>query len=100
MDMQMRRKFLVFHSHLSPELSTRFASNLRPSCSAIAMAPMKAMKAMKKSGAKALTKGGLAEALAAQTELKKSDCMKVASRKVTTTTARAARWHLHHSYQK
>ena len=41
------------------------------------MAPMKAMKAMKKSGAKALTKGGLAEALAAQTELKKSEYMKV-----------------------
>merc|ERR1711974_564424 len=36
----------------------------------------KAMKAMK-SGAKPLTKGGLAEALAAQTELKKSECMKV-----------------------
>merc|ERR1711974_560321 len=32
---------------------------------------------MKKSGAKAMTKGGLAEALAAQTELKKSECMKV-----------------------
>merc|ERR1719219_3349096 len=28
-------------------------------------------------GAKPLTKGGLAEALAAQTELKKSECMKV-----------------------
>ena len=41
------------------------------------MAPMKAMKAMKKSGAKALTKGGLAEALASHTELKKSECMKV-----------------------
>merc|ERR1719436_1603515 len=41
------------------------------------MAPMKAMKAMKKSGAKPMTKGGLAEALAAETELKRSDCMKV-----------------------
>merc|ERR1711974_163752 len=29
------------------------------------------------SGAKPMTKGGLAEALAAQTELKKSECMKV-----------------------
>merc|ERR1711920_360047 len=34
-------------------------------------------KAMKKSGAKAMTKGGLAEALASETELKKSECMKV-----------------------
>merc|ERR1719423_36610 len=41
------------------------------------MAPMKAMKAMKKVGAKTMTKGGLAEALAEQTELKKSECMKV-----------------------
>ena len=41
------------------------------------MAPMKAMKAMKKSGAKPLTKGGLAEAVSSETELKKSDCMKV-----------------------
>ena len=45
----------------------------------ITMAPMKAMKAMKKSGAKPMTKGGLAEALASQTELKKSECMKVIS---------------------
>merc|ERR1711998_123022 len=36
-------------------------------------APMKAMKA----GAKAMTKGGLAEALAAETEIKKSECMKI-----------------------
>ena len=41
------------------------------------MAPMKAMKAMKTSGAKAMTKGGLGEALASATELKKSDCIKV-----------------------
>merc|ERR1719277_1663776 len=34
------------------------------------------MKAMKASG-KVLSKGGLAEALAAETELKKRDCMKV-----------------------
>merc|ERR1712125_46192 len=40
------------------------------------MAPMKAMKAMK-GGSKAMTKGGLAEALATETELKKSECMKV-----------------------
>merc|ERR1711981_1242516 len=37
------------------------------------MAPMKAMKA----GAKAMTKGGLAEALATETELKRSECMKI-----------------------
>ena len=41
------------------------------------MAPMKAMKAMKKSGVKPMTKGGLAEAVAVETELKKSECMKV-----------------------
>eukprot|EP00972_Heterocapsa_arctica_P030826 4535663-Heterocapsa_arctica.AAC.1 len=36
------------------------------------------MKAMKKAaGAKVMTKGALAEALAADTELKKSECMKV-----------------------
>merc|ERR1719310_2510224 len=35
------------------------------------------MKAMKKSGAKPMTKGGLAEALATETELKRSECMKV-----------------------
>ena len=40
------------------------------------MAPMKAMKAMK-AGGKPMTKGGLAEALAGETELKRSDCMKV-----------------------
>merc|ERR1712125_269756 len=34
---------------------------------------MKAMKA----GAKAMTKGGLAEALATETELKRSECMKI-----------------------
>merc|ERR1712070_209392 len=36
----------------------------------------KAMKAMK-GGSKAMTKGGLAEALSTETELKKSECMKV-----------------------
>merc|ERR1719188_1941133 len=40
----------------------------------VTMAPMKAMK---KSGAKPMTKGGLADALASETELKKSECMKV-----------------------
>ena len=48
------------------------------------MAPMKAMKkAMKamvaRKGAKSLTKGGLAEALATACDLKKSDCSKVLS---------------------
>ena len=47
-----------------------------------AMAPMKAaMKGMKArvamKGSKSITKGGLAEALATATELKKSDCSKV-----------------------
>ena len=37
------------------------------------MAPMKAMK----TAAKPMTKGGLALALAEETELKRSDCMKV-----------------------
>merc|ERR1719284_792617 len=41
------------------------------------MAPkMKAMAAMKKA-VTSISKGGIAEALAAETELKKSDCMKV-----------------------
>jgi nucleoid DNA-binding protein len=47
------------------------------------MAPMKAMKAMKamvaRKGAKSVTKGGLAEALATACDLKKSDCSKVLS---------------------
>merc|ERR1719363_8097 len=38
---------------------------------------MKAMKAMK--AVKSITKSGIAEAVAAATELKKSDCMKVLS---------------------
>eukprot|EP01084_Bolivina_argentea_P026521 49333_1 len=42
------------------------------------MAPMKAMKAMKAmKGATSITKGGLAEALAEATDLKKSECSKV-----------------------
>merc|ERR1712028_76873 len=44
------------------------------------MAPMKTMKAMKtamKAGAKAMTKGGIAEALATKCELKKSVCANV-----------------------
>merc|ERR1712110_343953 len=40
------------------------------------MAPMKAMKAMK-GGAKPMTKSGLAEALATETEIKKSECAKI-----------------------
>merc|ERR1711924_10389 len=39
-------------------------------------APMKAMKATK-TGGKVMTKGGLAEALATETEIKKSECMKI-----------------------
>ena len=41
------------------------------------MAPMKAMKAMKKSGAKPMTKGGLAEDWVSDIDLVKSDHMKV-----------------------
>merc|ERR1712238_613235 len=42
------------------------------------MKAMKTMKAMEaKKGSKSLTKSGLAEALSAATELKKSDCSKV-----------------------
>merc|ERR1712151_466094 len=42
------------------------------------MAPMKAMKTMKAmKGASSIPKGGLAEALAEATELKKSECSKV-----------------------
>merc|ERR1712160_191868 len=43
------------------------------------MAPkaMKAMKAMKAAAGKVLSKSGLAEAIAAGTELKKSDCSKI-----------------------
>merc|ERR1712000_574003 len=37
---------------------------------------MGAMKAMK-AGTKPMTKGGLAEALATETEIKKSECMKI-----------------------
>merc|ERR1739847_245417 len=40
------------------------------------MAPMKAIKAMK-GGAKPMTKSGLAEALATETEIKRSECMKI-----------------------
>ena len=41
------------------------------------MAPMKAMKAKAMKGAKPLTKTGIAEALASETQIKKSECMKV-----------------------
>merc|ERR1740120_103569 len=49
---------------------------------------MKAMKAMK-AGAKALTKGALCDAIAASTELKKSECSKVLDS--LAALARAAR---------
>ncbi len=35
------------------------------------------MKAMKAGGKKPMTKGGLAEALATETEIKRSECMKI-----------------------
>merc|ERR1712232_836193 len=46
---------------------------------AAAMKAMKAMKSMKamKAGTRSLSKGGIANALAAATELKKSECFKV-----------------------
>merc|ERR1711985_134309 len=43
--------------------------------SSISMAPMKAMKAMK--AVKSMTKGAIAEALAGESGLKKSECSKV-----------------------
>ncbi|CAE8622356.1 unnamed protein product [Polarella glacialis] len=49
------------------------------------MAPMKAMKAMK-AGAKTMTKSGLAEALATETGLKKSECIKVVDSLVGVAT--------------
>ena len=60
-----------------PRPSSLITRQLLDEATCGAMAPMKAMKAMKKSGAKPMTKGGLAEALASETELKKSECMKV-----------------------
>merc|ERR1712060_798508 len=45
-------------------------------CQLLEMAPMKAMKAMK-GGAKVLSKGALAEALAEGSELKKKDCSRI-----------------------
>merc|ERR1712107_687111 len=51
------------------------AVHLRVS-SLVKMAPKAMKKAMKASG-KVLSKGGLAEAIATETELKKKDCMRV-----------------------
>merc|ERR1711920_1115204 len=48
---------------------TRFLADMAPKA-------MKTMKAMKAAG-KPLSKGGLADAIATETELKKKDCMKV-----------------------
>merc|ERR1711982_230193 len=42
-----------------------------------AMKAMKAMKASNRAAGKALSKGGIAEALAAASEVKKSDCSKI-----------------------
>ncbi|CAE8601480.1 unnamed protein product [Polarella glacialis] len=55
------------------------------------MAPMKAMKAVK-ARAKTMTKGALAEALATETGLKKSECNKVVESlaKVATTQVKSA----------
>ena len=65
--------------HVVPELS-RLLSHCaaRAHCQLWipAMAPMKSMKAMKAS-AKAMTKTGIAEALASESGLKKSECAKI-----------------------
>merc|ERR1712084_194660 len=53
----------------------------------LSFAAMAPMKAMKKSGVKPMTKGGLAEALASETELKKSECMKVINSLAGVATA-------------
>merc|ERR1712157_580351 len=52
------------------------------------MAPKKAMKAMKAAG-KVLSKGGLADAIATETELKKKDCLKVLDSLAAVATAQA-----------
>merc|ERR1711963_1013404 len=58
-----------------PFVSDPGALHLRAS-SLVKMAPKAMKKALKASG-KVLSKGGLAEAIATETELKKKDCMKV-----------------------
>merc|ERR1712176_1572810 len=50
------------------------------------MAPKKAMKAMK-AASKVLSKGGLADAIATETELKKKDCLKVLDSLAAVATA-------------
>ena len=51
------------------------------------MAAMKAMKAMKKKSVRALPKGGVANALAEATALKKSECSKVMDALVEIATS-------------
>ena len=63
----------LFVFSLQPQLPTLPPGQLLSASPLFTMAPMKAMKA----GAKPMTKGGLALALSEETELKKSDCMKV-----------------------
>merc|ERR1712093_622704 len=54
-------------------------------------AAMKAMKAMKKKAVRALPKGGIADALAAATALKKSECSKVLDALAGVATAEVAK---------
>merc|ERR1711924_131954 len=54
-------------------------------------AAMKAMKAMKKKSVRALPKGGIADALAAATSLKKSECSKVLDALAGVATAEVAK---------
>merc|ERR1712100_157336 len=54
-------------------------------------AAMKAMKAMKKKAVRALPKGGIADALAAATALKKSECSKVLDALAAVATAEVSK---------
>merc|ERR1712061_27252 len=58
---------------------TRFLADMAPKA-------MKTMKAMKAAG-KPLSKGGLADAIATETELKKRDCVKVLDSLAAVATA-------------
>merc|ERR1711924_8207 len=58
--------------------------------SSISMAPMKAMKAMK--AVKSLSKGAIAEALAGESGLKKSECTKVMDVLASGDEAGEERW--------
>ena len=69
------RLWLLGSKLLLSQTQTRGPSQLRAN-PLVKMAPKAMKKAMKASG-KVLSKGGLAEAIATETELKKKDCMRV-----------------------